>query len=248
MKKFLMALPLIAALLTFTSCEDKVNWPDEADEIISKSDIYGKWSLGGTYNYESIEFILDDYFILVQRSGDSEPEITYGKYYVSGTSVILSGFGTMDMTSWSSSKLSFTMDITDGVSASYSGSKEETISDTDETVLASTIWRTVTSYSDSDDSDTGYVIFTSYGTLLLINEDGTSQLGEWVWAQDYSSGDKEIYYMYDGDSAWSSGSNVNVYFTSLYLDTATIKINYDDSAEYIDVELVAFVGSISSQN
>ncbi len=253
MKKLLWVLPLFAALFTFTSCDDGYDWPTDDDiaSQLTKSNFYGKWDLEDTYGYESIEFILDDYFFIVERNGDNEEaNIIYGKYYISGSSkVVLSGFGTLEFSSWSDSKIKFKMVRNDGKTATLNPEKEDTISETDDTVLISTLWKSNSTYYTEDGSaeeKSGYVLFTNTGTLIIIDGDGNTQLGEWMWAQEYSSGDKEIYYKMDNVGGWSDGSVISVKFTHLTLDEATVAIKYVGTSNWIDVSLIAFNGSISS--
>ncbi|MFR9603224.1 MAG: hypothetical protein SNG02_05055 [Rikenellaceae bacterium] len=254
MKKLIGTLPLLlVALFTFTSCDDGYDWPSDEDiaSQLTKTDFYGKWDLEDTYGYESIEFILDDYYFIVERDDDTEEaSIIYGRYYISGSSkVVLSGFGTLEFSSWSGSSIRFTMTRNDGKTAIVSPTKIDEISLTDDTVLISTIWKTISTYYTDDNygvEEYGYVAFTNTGTMIIIDSDGSTQLGEWAWAQEYQSGDKEIYYKFDGDGGLSDGTQTIVKFTELSLDAATIKITFANSSEWIDVTLVAYSGSISS--
>lgn len=148
------------------------------------------------------------------RSSKSESNlfpIHFGTYKIEGNTIILSGFGLIEVTSITSEEFtfSFTLESTGEKNSFVAGKSEEPISSSSRTDMLCRTWvlEKITEdgkiIEDEDDMIGSIVLFSKAGTYLVLygGEGGEAGLSEWKWA---NSQETKLYYSWSNwEEDWS---------------------------------------------
>jgi hypothetical protein len=184
LRQILFAMLVLTLIASCNKDEDASN----DDLSIESTTINAKWIVTGSSDYESFEFNESGNYIVVKNTSTkstNDPTIFFGTYeVVNETTLVLSDFGTLTLSSISENTNSITIQLVSNTDneISVDASKQEEIESSTNTDLLCQTWEAVS--LDGISLSNFYVLFSTAGTYFLYSEvDGeqSMDLGTWAW-------------------------------------------------------------------
>lgn len=230
MKRIKTILIAIFALTSIISCTKDENKPNKP---LEKETISAKWIVGGTSVYESFEFNKSGNYIVVKNAttkSESGQIVLFGTYViVDETTITLSNFGTLKISTLNDNSLSFSIQLTGNPANTIviTATKQNEMATTTRTDLLCKTWEMVTLNGESvvgTDMELT-VLFSKAGTYLVTFviplEENSGDLAQWKWK---NVAETELLYSWDEVPVWSEANSVQI----PELTATTLKIIEDE--------------------
>ncbi len=252
---FVMMAALAFGTAAFTACSDdeKGNGNGNGNGNTGNSSLAGKWEVEeNDLGIVSVEFDGRNNYVVVatnewlnismnrhRPTSRAEVEIEYiplfGTYTVEGDKVILSGFGTITISSIADGVIEFTLEV-DGEdeAVSLSGEKQQEMASSSKTDMLCRTWKLVSmnppvvEEGEDGDSKPEFVYFSKAGTYLVSFENGESMLSNWKWK---SEADGTIYYSDEFPPVWEDEYTATV--TKLTANLLEVTEVYEDGGRNV---------------
>jgi hypothetical protein len=134
---------------------------------------------------------LNDVLLPVQKSESETPSnlspIHTGKYRIDGSTIVLEGFGVLNIITFTSEEFNFSFKLEDSevIYECRAVKQENKIASTTRTDMLCRAWKfgnVINPENGMPDIVGGVGLFTKAGTYLAMYPDGTAELDEWRWA------------------------------------------------------------------
>jgi hypothetical protein len=212
-KTFLIAIFALTSIISCTKDENKPNKP------LEKETISAKWIVGGTSVYESFEFNKSGNYIVVKNvttKSESSQIVLFGTYViVDKTTITLSNFGTLKISTITDNSIGFTVQLTGNPTSAIviTATKQNEMAATTRTDLLCRTWEMVT-YNGESVTGTDMeltVLFSKAGTYFVSFADPSDEndggLAQWKWK---NVAETEMLYSWDEIPVWSEANSVQI--------------------------------------
>ncbi len=215
---------ILAAIIMMTlivSCDKDEN---DSKTVLKTQTISAKWNVNSSDLYDSFEFNESGNYIVVKKPHPNSQFIYFGTYeIINGTSIELSDFGTIEVSSISNNSISFSINTDRKAKTSINASKQAEMAKSSKTDLICKTWEM---FSVNGEPVAGTemeltVLFSKAGTYFvtfsnpMVENDG--EIAQWKWKD---AAQTQIYYFTENDLVWDDEFFVEI----PELTTSTLKI------------------------
>jgi len=172
-----------------------------------------KWLVSGSSEYSSFEFNKSGNYIVIKNANTSNQEIKFGKYTISESTIILTGYGTIIVSEIKENTITFIFktNIDPDTEININADKQDEMESTSNTDLLCKTWELVTENGEPvEGTDMELtVLFSKAGTYFVtyINVSDASNVAQWKWK---NAEETELYYSWEEVPNWETASYVMI--------------------------------------